>query len=67
MGNMVVITGYPVIVVVVIAEIPQAAGTTVWLLVMELFCCMMQQRTAANVRVRKDYRKIFSASKQLLA
>jgi hypothetical protein len=37
MGNMVAMTGYPVIVVVVIAEITQAVGTTVWLLVMEIF------------------------------
>jgi len=44
-GDMVQNTGYPVIVVVVIAEIPKAVITTVWLKVeLKIFCCMTRQR-----------------------
>jgi hypothetical protein len=44
-GDMVRHTGYPVMIVVVIAETPMAVLTTVWVKVeLKIFCCMTRQR-----------------------
>jgi hypothetical protein len=49
-GNMVIATGYPVMIVVVIAEIVQTTVRVAWLsLIEKIFRCMMKQRKEAGL------------------